>query len=367
MPERAVLELLGPSTGGIRRHVGQLATSLPALGWRVAVAGPAALEAGSDLPALLPVPVPLGSNPTAVPRAVAALRRHARDVDLIHAHGLKAGWVAVLARTGTPIVLTVHNLVLDEAAGRAARLLRRIEGRLPRHVQGLIAVSEEIGARFGGPADGLWVVPPAGPLPIARRPAAEVRRALGVERDAPLVVSVARLHPQKDLRTLISATEVLRRSVPDVRVVIVGEGPLERELQQMMDIHGLRGCVTLAGPSANAADEMAAADVIVVSSSWESGPLVASEALLLERPLVSTPVGFVPRLASMVDAIKLVAVGDAVEMAGAIERALVERSRSTMTAEATRQRVLELLGPDRLVAEVAAVYDVVLARAGASR
>ncbi|MEO7429381.1 MAG: glycosyltransferase, partial [Acidimicrobiales bacterium] len=226
---------------------------------------------------------------------------------------------------------------------------------------------EEIAARFGGPSESLWVVPPAGPIPRPGRDAATVRTALGVALDAPLVVSVARLHPQKDLATLIDAAAILRSEVPGVRVVIVGEGPIERELRNRIDERGLSDTVLLAGPSANAADELAAADVVVVTSLWESGPLVAAEALLLERPLVSTPVGFVPKLVEQGVSGWSTPVGDAGAVARSVAQALGDPVAAASMARIGRERVQGLLGAERLVTEVAAVYDRVLGRREASR
>jgi glycosyltransferase involved in cell wall biosynthesis len=367
MGDRSVLQVLGPSTGGIRRHVAQPAHTLPTMGWEVEVAGPAGVATGADLGPVAVVPVPSGPSPAAVVRARSALAPLARSAALVHAHGLKAGWVGVLTPKPGPLVVTVHNLVLDEASGRSAGALRWLEGRLPRHVDAVIAVSDEIAARFGGPSDRVRVVPPAGPPPQPTRTAAEVRAGLGVAPGAPLVVCVARLHPQKDLPTLLHAAEVLRVSIPDVQIVIVGEGPQEEELQRTVDGRGLAGVVRLAGPSTNAADEMAAADAVVVTSLWESGPLVAAEALLLGRPLVSTPVGFVPRLVEDGVSGRLVPVGDGAAVAAALVATLRDAPAAARLAAAGRQRVLDRLGPSRLVADVGAVYDEVLSRRGGAR
>lgn len=362
-----VLELLGPSTGGMRQHVAQLVRSLPAAGWRARVAAPPGVGAGASLGAVAEVPVPSGPSPLGLLRARAALAPLTEGVELIHAHGLKAGWAAALSGTGVPVVVTVHNLVLDEGAERWRGMLRRLEGWLPARVDGVIAVSEGIADRFGGPSASLWMVAPAGPPPIPSRPSAEVRRSLGVAPGAPLVVSVARLHPQKDLPTLIDVAALLRASVPDVRVVVVGEGPLEHTLQTSIDARGLHDTVVLAGPRANAADELAAADAVLVTSLWESGPLVASEALMLGRPLISTPVGFVPRLVTDGESGRLAPVGDAAALAAAVEDVLRDPSGSAAMAAVGQRRAEELLGPDRLVAEVASVYDAVLSRRGGSR
>jgi glycosyltransferase involved in cell wall biosynthesis len=274
-----VLHLLGPSAGGIRRHVAFLAEALARRRWSVEVAGPAGV-----LPEASVVPVPSGVASPGWLAARRALRPLAARADLVHAHGLKAGWLASTLRPRPPLVVSVHNLVLDEAAGRGAPFLRALEGWLPRRVDRIVAVSGEVARRFAGARVPVDVVPPAGPPPQPRRSRAEVRRALGAE-DRPLVVTVARLHPQKGLDTLLDAASLLRGA----RLAIVGEGPLEAQLREAVRARGLEGTVLLAGPSAEAADELAAADVVAIPSRWESGPLVAVEAMLLGRPVGATP------------------------------------------------------------------------------
>lgn len=366
MADRTALELLGPSTGGIRQHVAELCRRLPASGWQGRVAGPAGVADGLEVGAVSTVPVPSAPHPMQVLRATRAVRTLATDVDLIHAHGLKAGWIAVLARTGLPVVVTVHNLVLDEAAGRSAAVLRRLEGWLPGRVDAVIAVSEGIATRFGGSSARVRVIPPAGPVPHPVRSATAVRDELGVPAGAPLVVSVARLHPQKDLATLIAAAERLRVLVPTIRVVVVGEGPLEEPLRSMIRVRGLDDTVLLVGPTDNPADLMAAADAVVITSLWESGPLVASEAMLLDRPLVSTPVGFVPTLIEDGRSGRLVTIGDHEAVAAAVHDVLRDPVGARAMAEEGHRRAHALLGAPRLVAEVAAVYDEVLELAGRS-
>ena len=144
----SVLELLGPSTGGIRRHVAALGSILADQGWAVTYAGPAGVLDNLGETAEV-VGVPSSFSPAPIARAVRQLRS-LRGVDVIHAHGLKAGWVAVLSRRrGTngrriPIVLTIHNVVLDEVSGRSAGVLRHLERLLMGRVDRVIAASPGI-------------------------------------------------------------------------------------------------------------------------------------------------------------------------------------------------------------------------------
>lgn len=336
-----VLQLLGPSTGGIRRHVGWLAGALEARGWDVTTAGPAGVLDGIRH---LDVVVP-------VPRGRAALARACADVDLVHAHGLKAGWLASTIRKRPPVVVTVHNLVLDAVAGRRARVLRGLEGALPRRVDAVIAVSDEIGRRFSSASD-VHVIPPVGPALVAGRDRAAIRQELGIADDERLVVSVARLHPQKDLPTLFAAVDGL----PNTRVVVFGEGPDEADLRRAAPSN-----VVLAGPRASVADEIAAADVFVVPSRWESGPLVLLEAMSLGRPVVTTDVGLAATVVRDTDTGRLVPVGDAPAMRRAITDLLGDPDDAAAMGERGRAAVEVTYSASELVARIEAVYRSVLA------
>ena len=85
-----VLEVLGRSTGGIRRHVAVLGAGLEARGWAPTFVGPAGVLDGlrDDL---VPAPIALGAS---APKAIRTLRPQVADADVVHAHGLTAGWLA---------------------------------------------------------------------------------------------------------------------------------------------------------------------------------------------------------------------------------------------------------------------------------
>jgi len=362
----SVLQLLGPSTGGIRRHVGALADALEAGGWTVRVAGPAGVLDGIRTTDLV-VPVPVGMQPFQLGRAVRTLRRRLGGVEVVHAHGLKAGWVALLAtktrRRRTAVTVTVHNLVLDETTGRSIRFKQLLERQVFRRADALIAVSPEVGEYVNEhTARPVRVIRPLGPRPVARRGPGDVRRALGAKDRQALIVCVARLHPQKGLTTLIEAARLLVGRGVDVRVAIVGEGPSAADLDRLIAGLGLEATVVLAGPSDNAPDELAAADVVVIPSVWESGPLVLSEALLLVRPVVATPVGFVPDVVRDRRSGRIVPIGDPRALADAIADVLADPEAAACMAQAGYAAVQRVLEPDTLVGATEALYRELLHR-----
>lgn len=343
--------MLGPSSGGIRQHVAVLAAGLEARGFEVTVAGPSHVMDGLDRDQVT-VPVALGAS---APLAVARLRPLVRSHDLVHAHGLSAGWTAWAAGAGPSLVVTVHNLVLDEAAGRAAPVLRRLEGALPGRAAASIAISEPMLRRFTAHrgAERMRVIAPVGPEPVATRSRTDVRREFGLGGDEPLIVLVGRLHPQKAIDTLVRATPALPT---DARVVVIGEGPQRRELEELVADLDLGSRVTLAGARPDASSYLAAADVVVLCSRWEGFGLVVAEALRLARPVVATDVGPVGSMVLDGTTGRLVAPGEPRALGRAITDLLDDPAGAEAMGRAGADLMAERFAPDAQIDQVAAVY-----------
>lgn len=345
VPVPEVVQVLGPSTGGIRQVVGALGGGLATLGWDVRNVGPAGVLDG-----VAP------QHGVVTWQARGALRRAVEGADVVHAHGLKVGWAVATLRRRPPLVVSVHNLVLDEAAGRLAPALRAMEGMLPRLADRTVALSPEVARRFSGlpGADRVQVIPPAATPPQRTQAADEVRARWGVADGERLLVTVARLHPQKALPVLLDAVERL----DGVRLLVVGEGPDRASLAA--DVERRRLPVVLTGQLPTAADVIGAADVFVVPSRWESGPLVLVEAMLLGRPVVSTPVGFARDLVVDGETGRLAPVGDATALADAVAALLDDPAAARAMGEAGRRRAAERHSVAALAAAHDALYREVL-------
>jgi glycosyltransferase involved in cell wall biosynthesis len=307
--------VLASSTGGIGQHVASLAEGLAAAGVAVTVCGPADTEErfGFTRRGSAFTPVEISASPRlADARAVIALRRvlNGADVDVVHAHGLRAGFVAALARRvgrdRWPLVVTWHNAVLAGGLrGQASRLLERVVARTATITLG---ASDDLVRRAAalGAADARLGAVAAPALPAPKRPRAAVRAELGASGDTPLILSVGRLHPQKGYDVLVTAASRWRARRPPPVVAIAGSGPSYLALAARISAD--RAPVTLLGHRGDVADLLAAADLAVVTSVWEARQLFAQEALRAGVPLVATAVGGLPGLVG--DAALLVPPGD---------------------------------------------------------
>jgi glycosyltransferase involved in cell wall biosynthesis len=295
----SVALVLASSTGGIGRHVASLARGLVEAGCPVVVCGPAAADeqfgftaGGADF---VPVEIPANPGPQDS-TAVRALRRAltGRGIEVVHAHGLRAGFVATLARPAVPIVVTWHNAILTKGLrGQASLLVERIVARSATLILGasedLVARAETLGARNAR------LGPVAAPmLPPPRRTRSAVRAEFRLTADAPLILSVGRLHPQKRYDLLIDAASRWRERTPAPITVVAGSGPSYMVLAQRAS--ETRARVNLLGHRNDVADLLAGADIAVVTSDWEARQLFAQEALRAGVPLISTAVGGLPGL-----------------------------------------------------------------------
>jgi glycosyltransferase involved in cell wall biosynthesis len=351
--------VLGTSTGGVGTHVARLAQGLAAAGREVTVHGPASTDAlfGFSGTGATFAPVEIPASPRLKDAtAVATLRRawRAEPPAVIHAHGLRAGLVAGLARpNAVPLVVTWHNAVLAE--GFRGRTLALLERRVARSAEVTLCVSGDLVTRVRdlGGRDVRLAPVLAPPLPPPTADRAAVRADLGVADGAPLILSVGRLHPQKAHHVLITAAARWRARTPQPVVLIAGTGP--SFIQLGAQISAERAPVTLLGYRNDVPNLLAAADVAVVTSVWEGSQLFAQEALRAGVPLVATAVGGQPELVG--DGAVLVPVGDVDAVDAAVVRLLDHPDERQELSARARARAAQWPTEEQTIAAILGVYD----------
>ncbi|HET6794369.1 MAG TPA: glycosyltransferase, partial [Acidimicrobiales bacterium] len=213
-----------------------------------------------------------------------ATRRHRADV--VHAHWwLPAGLAALAAQAATrvPYVVTAHGSDVHLAARPGLAGLART---VWRRAAGLAAVSEAMAAEVGRLAPGLNVevarmpVPEPSLPPVDQPPAPPVR-----------LVAAGRFMPEKGLDVAIDAVTRLVARGTEVRLLIMGDGPLARDLTLLAG--AAHGAVDVVGPGSRQGlwDAIDASHALVVPSRREGLGLIALDAFLRGRPVIASAVG----------------------------------------------------------------------------
>jgi glycosyltransferase involved in cell wall biosynthesis len=342
-----VVMLVGRSTGGIGTHVADLAAQLRRFGDEVEVVTDALTAERFDFghPRLWWPSRQAGIGRSL--RGLLALRRLAAGADVLHAHGHQAALVAAIALVGlrARLVVSQHNAILDARGIRGALggLAQRLVARRADLVTGastdLVVDAERRGAR----AAALAPVPsPRVPDLLTRRVldaparAAEATRLLreaGVPPSGPLVLTISRVAPQKDLHTLVEAAG--RLDTP-VTWVVIGDGDAGLLADVRARATALDAPVHFIGAVADPAPWLRAAEVFVLPSAWEARALVIQEAMAAGTPVVVSDVGGLHDLVHGVG--PLVPVGDATGFAEAVGTILSDPTQRAALSAAGRGR-----------------------------
>jgi glycosyltransferase involved in cell wall biosynthesis len=197
-----------------------------------------------------------------------------------------------------------------------------------------------------------------------------VRRSLGIPEDAPVVGINARLYKWKGHGYVLDAAAIAKREFPDLRVLISGEddprshpggGSYRAELEAQAIRLGLGDHVIFTGFRTDVAPLLAAIDVYAMPS-WEEPCAVAFlEAMAMAKPVVSWRSGGTPELVVDGRTGLLAPRGDTNALASNMLTLLRHPQLRRTYGEAGRQRVVDVLNPQRMCQEMVAVYRSTLA------
>ena len=397
-----VLELSAQAAGGVRAHIRQVSQLLAKDGHQVLLAGPSNVI--SPTPGavggacLRTYQIDIGARPSGADlKALRQLKQLAATVEVIHAHGLRAGALAVLAAKRLPaakrprVVVTLHNLPVGSAptrlVGKALHLV------VVKGADYVLTVSPDLlekAKQLGLKAGEIAVVPaPArslsdctgtassetdfgttASLDPASGPGAGSGPGIGSgsgvdagsgcasssaasSKAAPCLLTIARLAPQKGLDLLLEAATLIKQCGIDFTWLVAGDGPLKAQLNQQIATAALP--VKLLGRREDIGALLSQADVVVQTSYWEGQPLTLREAMQAGRAIVATDVGG--------SAYTLAGCGQLVEpQAGPLADAVVAvisdpKRRETLEA-ASRAAVAKIPGETQLREQLDRVLDL---------
>jgi len=294
-------------------------------------------------------------------------------IDLLHLHNSPGMFWGTLAQIASgikaPIVRTEHNPYLPE---NMPALFRWVFPRFTKRASRIICVSERVRQSFAGrfpELAGKFIEIPNGirlqdyeKLP----PRAECRAQFKLLPGAKLIGTVGRLAPVKNHKLLIEALFLVRQTVPDVHLAIIGEGEMREALAAYASDLSVSEYVSLVKETQTIDHFYGAIDIFCLSSDSEGMPLTLLEALASGVPVVSTEVGGIPEIIESGKTGYLVPKGSADSLARRIVELLQNPSKAAELALNGRKMVHERFPAEKMITATEAVYEEVLAK-GAPR
>jgi glycosyltransferase involved in cell wall biosynthesis len=290
---------------------------------------------------------------------------------LIHSHFAVDGTDALGIQKDLhlPMVVTLHGFDVstsdeDFARSRSGRLFLSRRQQLWQRASHFVCVSKairEIALRAGYPEQKL----------IVRYIGIDCDKfaaAPAADREENLILFVARLVEKKGCEYLIRAAAQLRARHHEVRLVIIGDGPLRSELEQLaLNLRIPAEFLGVQGPDAvrgwmQRAQVLCNPSVTAGNGDTEGLGMVFAEAQATGLPVVSTQHGGIPEVIRDGETGLLARERSVEELASHLERMLVDRAFWDACSERAKRWIREQFDIRRCTAGLEEIYDEAVAR-----
>jgi len=315
--------------------------------------------------------------------------------DIVHTHTAKAGgvgraagfmyrWLTPSALWGQPrscrFVHTYHGHVFHSYYGvTKTRIFLAIERMLARETDGIVVISEqqrkEINEQFHvGRREQFRVIPLGIDLDVyanwnERR--ARLRADISASAEEILIGIVGRLTEIKNHRLFLEAAALLKKmTTRRLRFLVIGDGALRSELESQAQQLGLEADVIFLGTRDDPEDFYSALDIVALTSLNEGTPLSVIEGMANARPVMATAVGgVVDLLGNEIEQGDRYVVcergvctqsGDAEGFAQGLKRLIEDEALRDRLGAQGREFVLKNYSKDRLLSDIADLYDELL-------
>ena len=200
-------------------------------------------------------------------------------------------------KQGTRVIYMAHGFHFFKGASKAGWLIYYpIEKYMARYCDTIITVNEEDYAlakeRFGKVTQIAHIhgigVDENRYHPATPEEQRAMREAEGLTAEDFVILCVGELNENKNQKTLIAAAALLKDRIPNLKILLAGNGPLEQELRDQITSLGLENTVKMLGYRTNLERITPAVDLVVSCSKREGMPLNIIEAMLCKKPVVAS-------------------------------------------------------------------------------
>lgn len=234
-----------------------------------------------------------------------------------------------------------------------------VDRRLAHRCDALVGNSRSVTdfyRQLGVPSERLHYIPNVAPpqsVPLSRTAA---REALGLPQHDPVIGFVGRLAPQKRLRDLVWAFQLLQQVRGDARLLIIGDGPSRTALESLADTFDSRPRISFAGHRTDAARLLTAFDAFVLPSAFEGMSNSLMEAMQNSLPCVVSDIPANLELIRPDENGLSFPLGNCPALAKTLLRLLGDQSLSRQLGAAARETIIQNFATEIVEAKWCRLY-----------
>ena len=282
--------------------------------------------------------------------------------DIVHTHGYFASVIGRLSakKAGIPVIFAhVHSTYWDY---KKRHIL--MERRLSRFTHKIICCSmavDNFGKDIEKVGDGKTLVIYNGVDEarfFPREDAPSIRSELGIDEKALVVGTVSSLAPHKGHEYLVQAASLVKEELPSAKFLIVGNGPLRTELEDLAKNLKIHPYIIFTGTRKDVPKMLSVMEVFVLPSSSREGLGIAIiEAMAAEKPVVATDIGGIPEAVKKGETGFLVPPGDPGALAKAIIELLQNPEKAKEMGKKGRAKFKEKFTRKKMLSEIDTLYQ----------
>ncbi|MCI0694915.1 glycosyltransferase family 4 protein [candidate division KSB1 bacterium] len=184
-----------------------------------------------------------------------------------------------------------------------------------------------------------------------------LRTEWSIPQEAPLLGFVGQLDKRKGIEVLLEAFDRIYRQIPQVRLALVGRGPLQGMIESEVRRKNWGDAILLPGFIDDVIDVMQAIDILLLPSLWEGFGIVLIEAMAAGKPAISTNTSSMPEIIVDGQTGYLVPPGDAEMVANRAIALLQNPELRGQFGRAGRERVIELFTIERMIDQLENLFQ----------
>lgn len=185
----------------------------------------------------------------------------------------------------------------------------------------------------------------------------KIRRKFGIKEDEKVVGTVGRLTEEKGHRYLVKAAEKVITEFPNIKFLIVGDGPLKDSLQSMAYSLQLENKVIFTGIRDDIPDILKIMDIFVMPSLKEGMPMALLEAMAAKKPVIAAKVGAIPKIIEDGYTGLLVDSGDERKLSNLIIELLRNEEKASFLAQNGCQKIKSKFSSKKMAEKYIKVYS----------